>query len=98
MNGFLEGLGGAGEPSGSVAGAPEDEPDMKEANADGVREVASAGGGRPVSFAMRVRAHRNSVKIPSTDPSVFFKVPNCSATETIAAINQYPAHLLRQSS
>ena len=84
MKGFLEGFGGAGVPSGRVAGGPDDEPDINEANAEGVRAVASAGGGRPVSFAISVRAHRNNAKIPSTEPNVFRRLPNCSATETIA--------------
>ncbi len=42
-----------GWPSGR---APEDgERPWKEANAEGVRDVASAGGGRPVTLARRVR-------------------------------------------
>lgn len=81
-NGFLEGLGGAGEPSGRVAG--DERPPMKAAKAAGVREVASAGGGRPVSLAIRVRNHRMMVKMPSAEPRVFRRLPNCSATETIA--------------
>ena len=84
MNGFLDGRGGSGDPSGSVAGTPEDEPDMNEAKADGVNAVASAGGGRPASFAKRVLSHRINVNMPRTDPSVFRRLPNCSATETMA--------------
>ena len=59
-------------------------PDMKEAKAEGVRDVASAGGGRPVSLARRVRSQRRMVKIPRTEPRVLRRLPNCSATETIA--------------
>lgn len=57
---------------------------MKAANADGVSDVASAGGGRPVSFAMRVLNHLRIVKMPRTEPRVFRRLPNCSATDTIA--------------
>jgi hypothetical protein len=80
--GFFEGLGGAGEPSGSVAGA--ERPCIKAAKADGVSEAASAGGGRPVIFAINVLNHLIIVKIPKADPRVFRKFPNCSATETMA--------------
>lgn len=80
--GFFEGLAGAGEPSGRVAG--EERPPMKDAKAAGVRAVASAGGGRPVSLAMRVRNHRMMVKIPRAEPRVLRRLPNCSATDTIA--------------
>jgi hypothetical protein len=82
MNGFLDGRGGAGEPSGRVAGGAA--PPVKAAKAEGVREVASAGGGRPVSLAASVRIQRRIVKIPRTDPRVFRRLPNCSATDTIA--------------
>lgn len=57
---------------------------MKAAKAAGVKDVASAGGGRPVSFASNVRNHRMSVKIPRAEPRVLRRLPNCSATETIA--------------
>ena len=56
----------------------------KEANARGVREVESAGGGRPVTLAKSVRIHRRRAKIPRIDPRVLRRLPNCSATETIA--------------
>lgn len=81
-NGFLDGFGGAGVPSGSVTDG--DCPLIKAAKADGVRAVASAGGGRPVILATNVLNHRISVKIPSAEPRVFRKFPNCSATETMA--------------
>src|SRR5689334_18636292 len=78
-NGFLLGRGAwAGVPSGWNF-LP-----SKEAKALGVKAVASAGGGRPVIFANNVRSHLISVNIPSIDPSVFLRFPNCSATETIA--------------
>lgn len=64
----------------------EDERPWKEANAEGVKAVASAGGGRPVIFAMRVRAQRRRVKMPRMEPSVLRKLENCSATETIAVM------------
>jgi hypothetical protein len=59
-------------------------PDMKDAKAEGVRDVASAGGGRPVILATRVRSQRRRVKMPRTEPRVLRRLPNCSATETIA--------------
>ena len=49
--GFLE---GAGWPFGRRV-EDEDERPWKEAKAEGVSEVASAGGGRPVIFARSVR-------------------------------------------
>lgn len=49
--GFLEGVGW---PSGRTEDEEEERP-WKEAKAEGVRDVASAGGGRPVIFAKRVR-------------------------------------------
>ena len=49
--GFFE---GAGWPSGVREGEEEERP-WKEAKAEGVSEVASAGGGRPVIFAKMVR-------------------------------------------
>lgn len=78
-NGFLLGRGGlAGEPSGRNFRP------SKDAKALGVSDVASAGGGRPVNFANNVRSHLRMVNIPSIDPRVFLKLPNCSATDTIA--------------
>ena len=50
-NGFFE---GAGWPLGRSEEFEEERP-WKEAKAEGVREVASAGGGRPVILAKRVR-------------------------------------------
>ena len=81
--GFLLGLGAAGAtvPSGKSFRP------SNEAKALGVRDVASAGGGRPVILAYSVRSHLMIVKIPSIDPSVFRKFPNCSATDTIATSN-----------
>lgn len=87
MKGFLDGLGGAGLPSGRVAGTGLRPPDMKEAKFVGVSEVASAGGGRPVILARSVRIQRSMVKMPRTEPRVFRRLPNCSATETIAVIS-----------
>lgn len=77
--GFLEGRGGAPVPSGSVPALP-----WNLAKAEGVKEVASAGGGRPVNFATRVLIQRSSVKIPSIEPSVSRRFENCSATDTMA--------------
>ena len=85
-NGFLEGRGGAGEPSGRVAG-PEPLPENA-AKAEGVRAAASAGGGRPVSFANSVLSHLIMANIPSTEPRVSRRLPNCSATDTIAKENK----------
>ena len=82
MNGFLDGFGGAGVPSGRRVG--EDAPDWKAKKFEGVRAVASAGGGRPVSLASRVRSQRRRVKIPRTEPRVWRMFVNCSATDTIA--------------
>ena len=79
IKGFLDGLGGSEDPSGRVTGLP-----ANFANADGVNEVASAGGGRPVSFAINVLIHLIKVKIPKIDPSVSRKFENCSATDTMA--------------
>lgn len=56
----------------------------KDAKAEGVREVASAGGGRPVIFANRVCNQRRTVKIPRIEPSVLRRFVNCSATAIIA--------------
>ena len=49
--GLREGVGGT---PGRFEELGEERP-WKEANAEGVREVASAGGGRPVTLARRVR-------------------------------------------
>lgn len=77
--GFLERRGGAARvPSGRTVRP------SKLANAAGVRAVASAGGGLPVILAINVRSHRRIVKMPRMEPSVFRRLPNCSATETIA--------------
>jgi hypothetical protein len=46
--------------------------------------VLFAGSGRPVSLAMAVRIQRMIVKMPRTEPSVCRRLPNCSATDTIA--------------
>jgi len=82
-NGFLLGFGAVdGDPSGSSFRP------SKEAKALGVSAVASAGGGRPVIFANSVLSHLNTVNIPNIDPSVFRRLPNCSATETIANSGQ----------
>ncbi len=54
------------------------------AKALGVSDVASAGGGRPVSLASRVLIQRSIANIPSIEPRVFLRLPNCSATDTIA--------------
>lgn len=77
--GFLDGRGGE-LPSGSILRP------SKEANAEGVREVASTGMGRPVIFAKRVRIQRIMVNIPRMDPRLLRKFPSCSATDTIALI------------
>lgn len=79
--GFLLGRGGeAGEPSGRNFRP------SKEAKALGVRDIASAGGGRPVIFASRLRSQRRMVNIPRIEPRVFRRLPNCSATDTMAVI------------
>jgi hypothetical protein len=49
-----------------------------------VSSFDEAGGGRPVSFAIAVLIHRMSVNMPSTEPRVFLRLPNCSATDTMA--------------
>ena len=85
MKGFFEGRGGAGEPSGRVVRVLSLRvPERKEEKLAGVREVASAGGGRPVILAISVRIHRRMAKMPRTEPRVFRRLPNCSATLTIA--------------
>lgn len=76
-NGFLEGRGRPGGPSGDWLL-------VNAENAEGVKAVASAGGGRPVNLAKRVRIHRITVKMPKIEPSVLRRFPNCSATDTIA--------------
>ena len=79
--GFLEGRGGeAGEPSGFGGGVRP----WKAKNAEGVRDVASAGGGRPVTRARRVRSQRRRVKMPRMEPRVCRREDNCSATDTMA--------------
>ena len=79
-NGFFEGVGW---PFGNREG-PEEESPWNDANAEGVSDVASAGGGRPVTLAKRVRSQRRRVKMPSMEPRVVRRVENCSATWTIA--------------
>lgn len=59
----------------------------KDAKAEGVRDVASAGGGRPVIFAKIVRVQRRRVKMPRIEPRVLRRFENCSATEIIAAVH-----------
>ena len=81
-NGFLEG-DGDGDVKFFEAEAG-DNP-RKDAKADGVREVASAGGGRPVTFANKVLSQRRMVKMPRIEPSVLRRFVNCSATAIIAA-------------
>ena len=76
-NGFLEGRGGM-LPSGRCP--------VKAANLDGVSSLAELGGALPVTLAMSVLIQRMSVKMPSTEPRVALKLPNCSATETIAKL------------
>lgn len=49
-----------------------------------MREVASAGGGRPVRRARRVRSQRRRVKMPRMEPRVSRRVENCSATDIMA--------------
>ena len=75
-------FGGIGLPSGPIIGGSGSPANL--AKFEGVREVASAGGGRPVIFAKSVRIQRRRVKIPRMEPKVVFRVENCSATETIA--------------
>lgn len=73
-----------GEGEDDWFGAEEGGRPRNDANADGVREVASAGGGRPLTLAIKVRSHRRMVNMPRIEPSVFRRFVNCSATETIA--------------
>ena len=75
-NGFFDGAGGEGEPSGIRP--------VNDAKFAGVSSFADAGGGRPVSLAIAVLIHRMSVNMPNTEPRVCLSVPNCSATDTIA--------------
>ena len=89
-NGFFEGVGW---PFGRREGPDGDSP-WNDANAEGVRDVASAGGGRPVTLARTVRSQRRRVKIPSMDPSVVRRVENCSATCTIAMPSSVSANIL----
>lgn len=89
-NGLREGRVGAGLPSGNVVGA--DRPLKNAEKADGVSAVASAGSGRPVNFAIKVLNHRINVKMPRTEPNVLRRLPNCSATDTIAKESQHPSH------
>ena len=85
MKGFLLGLG---RPSGPTE---LEDPLAKAEKFAGVRAVASAGGGRPVRRAMAVRIQRRSVKMPRTEPSVWRRVPNCSATDTMAKKEEWVA-------
>ena len=85
--GFLEGVGW---PSGRGEDDEEVRP-WKAAKAEGVRDVASAGGGRPVILASKVRNQRRSVNIPKIDPRVLRRLENCSATETIAMVGSLAA-------
>lgn len=78
MKGFLEGAGGAEDADGL-------ERPRKEANAEGVSEVASTGGGRPVILAKSVRSQRRIVNMPRMEPRALRRLANCSATEIIAA-------------
>jgi len=41
-------------------------------------------------LAMVIRRYRIKAWIPSMDPNVSLRLPNCSATDTIAAINSHP--------
>ena len=79
--GFLE---GDGDGDVELFGAEDGGRPRKDAKAEGVREVASAGGGRPVIFANKVCNHRRTVKMPRIEPSVLRRFVNCSATATIA--------------
>ena len=78
--GFLDGLGRTGVPSGIVP--------VKAANLEGVSSLGDEGGGLPVTFAISVRIQRINVNIPRTEPRVVLRLPNCSATETIAIHSQ----------
>lgn len=73
---------GIGRPSGPILGGSGSPANF--AKFEGVSEVASAGGGRPVILARRVRSQRRRVKMPRMEPSVVLRVENCSATETMA--------------
>ena len=79
-NGFFEGVGW---PLGRIEGFDGERP-WNDANAEGVSDVASTGGRRPVTLAKSVRNQRRTVKIPRIDPRVVRSVENCSATCTIA--------------
>ena len=91
-NGFFEGLGW---PFGRREGLVGDSP-WNDANAEGVSDVASAGGGRPVTLAKSVRSQRRTVKMPSMEPRVVRRVENCSATCTIAISSPSSANILHQ--
>lgn len=80
-NGFLDGEGGDDV---ELFEAEEGGRPRKDAKAEGVREVASAGGGRPVTFANKVFSQRRTVKMPRMEPSVLRRFVNCSATAIIA--------------
>lgn len=77
IKGFLDGAGGDEDVEGL-------ERPRKDANAAGVSEVASTGGGRPVILAKRVRSQRRMVNMPRMEPRVLRRFVNCSATEIIA--------------
>lgn len=79
MKGFFEGVGGMLGFIDEGAVRP-----WKEANAEGVSDVASAGGGRPVTLAKRVRNQRRRVNMPRIEPRVLRRLENCSATDIIA--------------
>lgn len=76
MRGLRDGDGGVGEPSGSRP--------WNFANFAGVRSFEDAGGGLPVILAKAARIHRSRVYMPRTEPNVCLRLPNCSATDTIA--------------
>ena len=88
-NGFFEGVGW---PFGRREG-PDGESPWNDAKAEGVSDVASAGGARPVTLAKSVRSQRRTVKIPRMDPSVVRSVENCSATCTIAVSSPLSANI-----
>lgn len=79
--GFLE---GDGDDDVKLFEAEEGGRPRKDAKAEGVREVASAGRGRPVTFANKVCSQRRTVNMPRIEPSVLRKFVNCSATAIIA--------------
>lgn len=81
--GFLE-----GDAEGELCGAEEGGRPRNDAKAEGVIEVASAGGGRPVTFANKVRNHRRIVNMPRIEPRVLRRFVNCSATAIIAQVKR----------